>query len=94
MTNLDSVACGDFEHDARAQRLRNERAHQLTGLDVTLDACHPKRFSEARFVSLDAQLENARARPLERGDRPLRCHCSLVEHDDVVAGELDVGQQV
>ena len=51
-------------------------------------------FEEPRQVALDPQLEHATRGPLQLLDRPLRRDLPLVHHDDVVAGELDVGQQV
>ena len=45
-------------------------------------------------IALDAQLEDAAGRALQLVDRALRRDLPLVHDDDVIAGVLDVGQQV
>ena len=60
-------------------------------------ALNPAPASAARNgagLALEPQLDDAAARALQPVDAPLRGHGPLVEHDDVVAGVLDVGQQV
>ena len=58
---------------------------------------HPRlreHVEEPAQVALDAQLVDAAGRSLQLVDRPLRRDLPLVHDDDVVAGELDVGQEV
>ncbi len=45
-------------------------------------------------ITLHAQLEDTSSRPFELLNRALRRDLPLVHHDDVVAGVLDVGQQM
>ena len=61
---------------------------------VALHARRAQHLDERRQVALDPQLEHAAGRPFQLRDRPLRGDLALVHDDHVIAGELDVGQQV
>ena len=84
------------EHVARrSSAAGHEHAHDVLVGVVALEAARPAaRATNASAVALDAQLEDAAGRALQLGDRPVRGDAALVHHDDVVAGVLDVGQQV
>ena len=73
----------------------NTRIDVLVG-GVALEArprAAGRRTSRDRRA-LDAQLEHPAARLLQRRDRSRRRDPPLVHHDDVIAGVLDVGQQM
>ena len=53
-----------------------------------------QHLEERGQIALHAQLEDAARRPLELLDRALRRDLPLVHDDHVVAGVLDVGQQM
>src|SRR5712691_5540084 len=79
MPDLHAVARGELKEQLRRPIFRHEHAHDLTGVAVTLDAFGAKRLGKARLVTLDAQLEYAARRPLQRTDRPLRGHGASME---------------
>ena len=72
----------------------HEHAHDVFVARVHRQARVVQRRGERDAVALDAELEHAAAGPLQLVDGPLGRHARLVQHDDVVAGELDIRQQV
>ena len=50
--------------------------------------------AERGAIALDAEFEHAAAGALQLVDGPLGRHARLVQHDDVVAGEFHIRQQV
>jgi hypothetical protein len=84
----------ELEQEARVAAVRDEHAHDVLVGRVALQTDAAQHVDEAVRIALHAQLEYAPAVPFERLDGPLGGDAALVHHDDVVAGVLDVGQQV
>jgi hypothetical protein len=78
------VACSGGDEDAHDVFVGAVRVHSL----------RREHVEEPRQVALDAELVDAAGGSLQFVDRPLRRDLPLVHDDHVVAGVLDVGQQV
>jgi len=85
---------GEREQIARAALVGHEHTHHVIVSGMTLQTGSTHRGQELIGNALHAQLEHAPTRSLERGNRTCCGNAALVEHDDVVARVLDVGQQV
>ena len=94
MPHLHAMLRGELKEEIGSPAVGDEDAHDVFVGFVALQARRAQHADEALRVPLDAQLEDLSAVLLQAGNRTLRRDCPFVEHDDVVAGVFDVGQQV
>src|SRR5438094_7547770 len=97
MTYLNALGRREREQIARAPVAGHEHAHDVLVGRVALESARAQQLDERLDLArrrLDAKLVGAAARLLERIDGTGGRDALLVHDDDVVAGVLDVGQQV
>src|SRR5262245_13818821 len=94
MPDLHPLARRHFEQQLRRAVRRYKYTHHVVRPVMGFNADLSKRLDEPRPVALDAQFEYARGIAFECGDRSVRRDDALVQYDDVIAGELHVGQHV
>src|SRR6185369_8787031 len=90
MADLHLVLRREREQEARAALVGYEHAHHVLFGGMTLEAGSTHRGQELIGNALHPQLEHASTGALERGNGTGGGNATLIEHDDVVAGVLDV----
>src|SRR5436190_459675 len=84
----------DHANSRSARKRRSRSRCTIARLAMTLHAFRTQGLGKTRRVTLDAHLEHMTGGSLQCGDWPLRRNLAPVQDNEVIAGELDVRQQV